>query len=188
MKRLRHGDTLALSQHPARHRLAHRRGPHREQRVDRRDRRIRMQAERNAQALRAGGGIHSPRAIRTGERRIVQVAPVVDVVGEQVGAGAEPLHSPKLLRRHELIVLDPVAGGQARKLALRRLERGQRILGRLVGVGVDHRLEAALVDLEHPLVQVVLGNVRDPVGERLVVVRATGTARCTPGSTRRRRT
>lgn len=101
----------------------------------------------------------------------MQVAPIVDVVGEQIGGEAELLHSEQLALRHVLIVLEPVPCGQLWVLPLGFGQRGKRHFRGLIGIGVDHGLEPALVHLGDPLGEVVLGNVRDSVGESLVVAR-----------------
>ncbi len=129
-----------------------------------------MQAERNPQVLHASRGVHVLRPVRAEEGGIVQVAPEVDVVGEKVGPDAERLHSHELGLRHHLVVLEPVPVGELRILMLGGLDRGECHLGRLIAVGVDHRLKPALVHFEDALAEVLLRDVGDAVLERLVVV------------------
>ena len=120
----------------------------------------------NAQTLGASRRVHVLGAVGPDEGRVVQVAPIVDVVGEEVGGDAELLHPKELALTHVLIMLDPVAGLELRILPLGFAESGERNLSGLIAVGVDHRLKSALADLANPLVEVGLRDVGDAVGAR----------------------
>ena len=63
-------------------------------------------------ALRTSRRIHVLSPVGPDECRIVQVAPIVDVVGEEIGGDAELFHSEQLALRHILIVLEPVPCGE----------------------------------------------------------------------------
>lgn len=138
MERLQNGNALVLAEDAARHGLARGRRPHRKKRIDRRHGRIRVQAEGDSQALRASCRIHVSGPVWSGKGRIVQIAPVIDVVGEEVRGDAQLLHSQELLLRHELIVLQPVSSHEPRILTLCCSDRHQGHIRGLAGVGVDH--------------------------------------------------
>src|SRR5271166_97130 len=84
VQRLRNGNAFTLAEDAPRHGFARRCRPHRKQRVYRRDRSVGMQTEGNSHALRASCRVHAPRPIRPDKCRVVQIAPEIDVVREQV--------------------------------------------------------------------------------------------------------
>ena len=125
---------------------------------------------------RRGAGVHALGALRADGHRVVLVAPVEVVIGEQVDAHAERLHAAELRRVGELAVLQREAMVGRRMRRERVLDAIEHQLGRLVAVGVRVHQQALLerrgVDRAHRLGRRVPQAVR-----RAVVVAGPAQAR-----------
>jgi hypothetical protein len=90
-------------------------------------------------------GIHALRAFRAQCLCIVRVAPIIDVVAEEVGAHSEFSHAPEHRDVNQLSVLQrmPVTLARMRRQHLR--DRFDRNLGSLVAIGVHMNLKALAV-------------------------------------------
>ena len=138
-------NALARSEHATRRGAPVDRTPRGEQRRDRRDRRIRVHRERNAERMRGARSIHALGAIRPHRHAPMNVAPVVEVVAEQVDAEPERAHAPELRGIRHLAVLKRMSMIGARIARQRALEGVDRDLGRLVTVDMDVKLQPGVV-------------------------------------------
>ena len=96
-----------------------------------------MQRDRHPDAQGGGGGVHAFGAIGPEDEVPVLVAPIPDVVGEDVRTHAQSLHPPVLRRSGQLTVRDRVPVVPARNLGQHPLDGVEEELRGFVAVAVD---------------------------------------------------
>jgi hypothetical protein len=142
-----------------------------EQRPERRHRGVRMDRQRDAEPRRAPGGVDPGRPFRSHRQVVMGVAPVIEVVREQVEAQAQGLDPPQLRLGRHLAVLKGVPMVGTGMGDLRLLDRVEGRLGGLVAVGVDVKLDAGgVVDADDP-VEILGGDVPEAVRSAVVIAR-----------------
>ena len=119
--------------------------PHGEQRIDRRDRRIGMDRQRHAGCQRGAAGIHPLRARRADGQRAMLLAPVINMVGEQVHAHPKRVHAAKDRLVRHLAMLQRMPMIQPRMCRQRAADHLGGEFAGLIAIGMDMQLNSGPV-------------------------------------------
>lgn len=104
-----------------------------------------MQRVRNAEPLCGASRVHPVRTVGADRLRVMRVAPVVQMVREEVHAHPERADARELRGVRHLAVLQRVAMIGARIAREQRRHRVEHDLGRLVAVRMDMQLQSRAV-------------------------------------------
>jgi len=138
-------DTLFFSENKTRPCFSRSCDPHRKQRIDGCDRMIAVDRHVEAFAKRTRYPVHSPSTVGSHSARPMNVAPVVDVINEEIDADTELRHSNELRPRGHLAVFETVTVSKARMLFEHLFNGVEGGLCRKVTIGVKGELESCLV-------------------------------------------